>query len=186
MDPNDFAKFVATFGGIKFFSTLCSSILIGKKVGMSLQKFTMMAVFSSLFYPIGACFSFKYAMVGMIVGLFASSQSLGVIAQLTAKATTMTTPLTATTTTRTSSNNTTLGNKTTMQHQQQQQPATQGELAGERAALVALTRVIGPILYGSLFVVGNKIHVPQILFGFNALLGLIACSIVFFQRDIWS
>ena len=167
MDAKDFASFVATFGGISFLSTLASSILIGSKVGMSLRKFTMLAVFSSLFYPIGACISFRGALIGLICGIFACSQALGVSAQLTAK---------ATTTTAANTENGTAG-MTAM---------TQGELAGERASLVALTRVIGPILYGSLFVVGNKIHVPQILFGFNALLGLIACSIVFFQRDIWS
>lgn len=47
----------------------------------------------------------------------------------------------------------------------------QGELAGERASLVAMLKVIGPLLYSGLYVEGRgKLGIPQLPFVFNICL----------------
>ena len=47
----------------------------------------------------------------------------------------------------------------------------QGELAGERASLVAMLKVIGPILYSTLYVQGRgKLGLKQLPFVFNICL----------------
>lgn len=47
----------------------------------------------------------------------------------------------------------------------------QGELAGERASMVALLKVIGPILYSTLYVQGRgKLGMRQLPFVFNIIL----------------
>ena len=41
----------------------------------------------------------------------------------------------------------------------------QGELSGDRANLTAILKVIGPLLYGQLFVAGKAIGAPALVHG---------------------
>eukprot|EP00978_Attheya_sp_CCMP212_P035578 scaffold155559_cov47-Attheya_sp.AAC.2 len=50
----------------------------------------------------------------------------------------------------------------------------QGELAGERAALVAILKILGPIFYGSLYLHGNRLGLPHLPFLFNMTLTVLA------------
>jgi len=157
LNANDFSTFVSLFFGISFFSTLGSSLLIGGKgkIKMNLRSFTMLATISSLFYPLGACISYKASLVGIILGFFASSQSLGVVAQIMATSTST-------------------------------KGISQGELAGERASLIAMTKVIGPLFYGALYLFGTRIRMPQLIFAFNVLLALLAVMVAFDRkRELW-
>lgn len=55
--------------------------------------------------------------------------------------------------------------------------ANQGELAGERASLLALTKVVGPLIYGGIFFAGSKVRIPQLMFAFDCILAFIALQI---------
>mmetsp|Transcript_8105 Transcript_8105/g.17536 ORF Transcript_8105/g.17536 Transcript_8105/m.17536 type:complete len:479 (+) Transcript_8105:144-1580(+) len=61
--------------------------------------------------------------------------------------------------------------------------ARQGEMSGERASLLALTKVICPLVYGGLYVLGSRIGTPQLIFAFNAVLALL--SFILSRRDLW-
>lgn len=50
----------------------------------------------------------------------------------------------------------------------------QGQLSGDRANMVAWLKVVGPLLYGQLYVRGDALGVPQAPFGLNALLALVS------------
>jgi len=50
----------------------------------------------------------------------------------------------------------------------------QGQLAGERASLLALLKVIGPVLYSALYRKGTKIGMPNLPFVFNMVLSVAA------------
>eukprot|EP00980_Cylindrotheca_fusiformis_P012034 scaffold2855_cov127-Cylindrotheca_fusiformis.AAC.2 len=53
-----------------------------------------------------------------------------------------------------------------------------GELAGERASLIALVKVIGPILYSALYVHGKRIwNIASLPFIFNSILGVLVFCI---------
>lgn len=55
--------------------------------------------------------------------------------------------------------------------------ANQGELAGERASLLALTKVVGPLIYGGIFFAGSTVRIPQLMFAFDCALAFIALQI---------
>jgi MFS family permease len=59
----------------------------------------------------------------------------------------------------------------------------QGEFAGEKASLLAMVKIGCPLLYGSLYVLGSRAGVPQVLFLFNVLLAALAMALS--QRDVW-
>jgi len=59
----------------------------------------------------------------------------------------------------------------------------QGEFAGEKASLLAMVKIVCPLLYGGLYVLGSKAGFPQVLFLFNVLLAVLA--MVLSQRDVW-
>ena len=59
----------------------------------------------------------------------------------------------------------------------------QGEFAGEKASLLAMVKIGCPLLYGSLYVLGSRAGVPQVLFLFNVLLA--ALAMVLSQLDVW-
>ena len=48
----------------------------------------------------------------------------------------------------------------------------QGQLAGDRANLVAILKVVGPIFYGKLFLVGKQMQLPQLPF-------IVSCALLF-------
>ena len=50
----------------------------------------------------------------------------------------------------------------------------QGQLSGDRANMVAWLKVIGPLLYGQLYVRGSGIGLPQSPFILNAVLCAVA------------
>ena len=52
-----------------------------------------------------------------------------------------------------------------------------GELAGERAALIGIVKVIGPIWYSTLYLQGKRNHIPQLPFIFNACLGMVVFAL---------
>ena len=54
----------------------------------------------------------------------------------------------------------------------------QGELSGDRANLTAILKVIGPLLYGQLFVAGKAIGAPALPFAFNIALTTAALFLV--------
>jgi hypothetical protein len=56
-----------------------------------------------------------------------------------------------------------------------------GELAGQRASLIALVKVIGPIWYSTLYVQGQRLwNIPSLPFMFNACLGILVFCICHF------
>ena len=59
----------------------------------------------------------------------------------------------------------------------------QGEFAGEKASLLAMVKIVCPLLYGGLYVLGSRAGIPQVLFLFNVLLAVLA--MVLSQRDVW-
>ncbi len=63
----------------------------------------------------------------------------------------------------------------------------QGALAGDRQNLHSLIKVLGPMLYGSLFAAGCRLGVPALPFYFSALVGMAACLLVLLSpRSVWS
>merc|ERR1719174_3652298 len=48
----------------------------------------------------------------------------------------------------------------------------QGQLSGDRANLVAWLKVLGPLVYGNLYVLGVRAHVPAAPFWLNAALAV--------------
>merc|ERR1711920_282410 len=101
---------------------------------------TAIAILSSVCFPLGSCVSFQAGLIGMMVGFLSSSQSLGVQAELVVQA---------------------------GKFDDDGAAANQGELAGERASLMALTKVVGPLMYGGIFYVGSKVKMPQLMFVFD-------------------
>ena len=62
----------------------------------------------------------------------------------------------------------------------------QGALAGDRQNLHSLIKVLGPMLYGSLFAWGCRIGVPALPFFFSAVVGLVAWLLVLLSpRSVW-
>ena len=61
--------------------------------------------------------------------------------------------------------------------------ARQGEIAGERGALLAITKMIAPLLYGGLYIVGSSLGFPQLVFAFNVVLALICFTLS--RQDLW-
>jgi len=53
----------------------------------------------------------------------------------------------------------------------------QGQLSGDRSNLMAWLKVIGPLLYGQLYVRGVRARVPQLPFVFNILITIVALFI---------
>mmetsp|Transcript_26109 Transcript_26109/g.38625 ORF Transcript_26109/g.38625 Transcript_26109/m.38625 type:complete len:516 (+) Transcript_26109:141-1688(+) len=143
LEADSFAAFVKLVGGAGLLSSLLSSILIGK---MGIKNFTTISILSSLCFPLGSCISFRTGLIGVLIGFLASSQSLGVQAELVVQA-------------------------------GKYDGANQGELAGERASLLALTRVVGPLIYGGIFFAGSKVRIPQLMFAFDCALAIIALRI---------
>ena len=54
----------------------------------------------------------------------------------------------------------------------------QGALAGDRQNLHSLIKVLGPMLYGSLFAFGCQVGVPALPFYFAAAVGALAMVLV--------
>eukprot|EP00965_Chrysotila_dentata_P236792 6201535-Pleurochrysis_carterae.AAC.2 len=52
----------------------------------------------------------------------------------------------------------------------------QGQVAGDRSNLIAWLKVLGPIIYGQLYVQGFKAGAPQLPFVLNVILMLVALS----------
>ena len=61
--------------------------------------------------------------------------------------------------------------------------ARQGEIAGERGALLAITKMVAPLLYGGLYIVGSSLGFPQLVFAFNVGLALICFALS--RQDLW-
>ena len=61
--------------------------------------------------------------------------------------------------------------------------ARQGEIAGERGALLAITKMVAPLMYGGLYIVGSSLGFPQLVFAFNIVLTLIC--FVLSRQDVW-
>ena len=53
----------------------------------------------------------------------------------------------------------------------------QGQLSGDRANMVAILKVIGPLLYGALYVRGKAANLPYLPFVFNVGLSLAALAL---------
>lgn len=61
--------------------------------------------------------------------------------------------------------------------------ARQGEIAGERGALLAVTKIFAPLIYGGLYIVGSSFGFPQLVFAFNIVLTLICFTLS--RQDVW-
>jgi MFS family permease len=74
-----------------------------------------------------------------------------------------------------------LGIMAAMVSEAKQQGIPIGELAGQRASLIALVKVIGPIWYSTLYVQGQRLwNIPSLPFMFNACLGILVFCICHF------
>jgi hypothetical protein len=62
----------------------------------------------------------------------------------------------------------------------------QGALQGDRQNLHSLIKILGPMLYGSLFAYGCQIGVPALPFLFSAVVGIGAWLLVLLTpTDVW-
>lgn len=80
LSPKSFSNFIAMFGLAGIVSNICASILMPK---MGIKRYSGLSMFSAILMPLGACFSFKLALIGGALGFLGSSQMLGISATLT-------------------------------------------------------------------------------------------------------
>jgi MFS family permease len=174
-----FSTYLSLFAITGIISNVVGSMLIKS---MGIRTFTQIAILSKMIPSLFTIlFGYRGSMIGIIIGFLGNAQSIGIIAALISQSTTMTTA----TTTNTATSNTASRIHANGQQQQQQQSSpsrlpspSQGVMAGERASLMALLKVIGPILYSTLYIQGrNHFQTSNVPFIFNILLSIIALLI---------
>ena len=172
-----FSSYLSLFAITGIISNVVGSMLIKS---MGIRTFTQVAILSKMIPSLFTIlFGYRGSMIGIIIGFLGNAQSIGIIAALISQSTTMTA----------SESHTKVHHQTQQSHTPSAHTSepmkkspplspSQGVMAGERAALMALLKVIGPILYSTLFIQGrNYFQTSNVPFIFNIMLSIIALLI---------
>lgn len=171
-----FSTYLSLFAITGIVSNVVGSVLIKS---MGIRTFTQIAILSKMIPSLFTIlFGYRGSMIGIIIGFLGNAQSIGIVAALISQSTT-TMPTTTTTETST-------GLRVTRPKQEplpssatltetMKLPSSQGVMAGERASLMALLKVIGPLLYSTLYIQGQRyFDTSNVPFVFNIMLSIIA------------
>jgi MFS family permease len=172
-----FSTYLSLFAITGIVSNVVGSVLIKS---MGIRTFTQLAILSKMIPSLFTIlFGYRGSMIGIIVGFLGNAQSIGIVAALISQST-MTTTATDTSTglmtTRSKAKNLP---SSTIVTDTMKLPSSQGVMAGERASLMALLKVIGPLLYSTLYIYGQRyFNTSNLPFIFNIMLSIIALLIV--------
>ena len=172
-----FSTYLSLFAITGIVSNVVGSVLIKS---MGIRTFTQIAILSKMIPSLFTIlFGYRGSMIGIIVGFLGNAQSIGIVAALISQSTMTTTTTTDTSTglmtTRSKQKN--LPSSATVS-ETMKLPSSQGVMAGERASLMALLKVIGPLLYSTLYIYGQRyFNTSNVPFIFNIMLSIIALLI---------
>eukprot|EP00970_Alexandrium_tamarense_P012337 scaffold2858_cov169-Alexandrium_tamarense.AAC.5 len=121
--PKDFGGIIALFGVLGIVSNMSLPIVL-KSLGI--QTFSLMAIASSLLFPITTILTtnYRYVLMAGVIGLYGGAQKVGTTTAMTSLASELGVP--------------------------------QGQLQGEKASMVALLKIGCPMIYGMLYLKGKE------------------------------
>jgi DHA1 family multidrug resistance protein-like MFS transporter len=123
LSPSAFGSLIALFGVLGIISNLSLTLILNS---LGLRSFSILAIVSSLFFPVTTIFTSSYqpVLIAGCLGLYSGCQKIGTSTAMTALAS--------------------------------ENGVKQGQLQGEKASMLALLRIICPVVYGMLYLRGKE------------------------------